>query len=336
MEMKNMNMKKIISLLISVVMICSVFSITAFCAPLTGAKNEPEHAQTTEITLRIEGISDTLYYDTIAVPYDPALTIQDVLIYADETSEKITLTGADAGYIKSVNNETEGTFGGYDGWLVQLNGADISAGIGDVKVSNGDSIVLYYGDPFGVGIQFPEFSYTNGILSVTSKDTTYDGDFKPSVSVNPVSGAKVTIDGTEYTTDEHGQIEVFLSVGDHSISISKYAQNGCPLVLRVASDYKLNVKVAPETDAPVTTPAATEKPTESPAETSGDVVSDTTDAITSDSASESDTASSTDTAETAEPTDVPATGDGAVIFISLMMLSGAVLTLSLCRSKARQ
>lgn len=326
-----MNFKKIISLLVSVVMICAAFSMAVSC--IQTPKNA-ERGQMIDITLRIVGKSDTLYYSTLAIPYDTELTIQDVLIYADEISEKITLSGADAGYITAVNGETAGTYGGYDGWLVRLNGADISYGIGDVAVSNGDSIVLYYGDPFGVGMQFPEFSYKNGTLTVTSKDTIYDNNFTPSTVVNPVANADVVIDGANYKTDENGQIALSLSEGNHSVDISKYAQNGCPLVLRPASDFKIVVTsemigttTVEETTAPVTT-AVTED-----AEVTGtDTGFDTAD-TGSDSGSDT-----TDPADTtyAVSGDIPATGDMTVLFIALLMLSVAVFTLVTRSSKIKQ
>lgn len=232
-----MKAKKILCSALAGVIAAGVFSISAF------ADNEKQMS----VTVRIEGISKNLYYNTVDIPYTGEnLTVQNALMYVDQQSDDITITGVENGWITAVNDEKQASFGGWDGWLYTVNGVSPTDTVNDHVLSDGDSIVLYYGDPYGIGMQYPEIDtskITDGILTFTSKDTSYDADYNPTVVTNPVKDAKVEL-GTEdgsisYTTDENGSINIddkYLTEGNHSISISKVSENGLPLVLRFAPD----------------------------------------------------------------------------------------------------
>lgn len=237
-----MKVKKILCSALAAALAVSAFSFSAFAA---------EEKQMS-VTVRIEGISKNLYYDTVEVPYTgDSLTVQNALMYVDEKSDDITITGVENGWITAVNDDKQATFGGWDGWLYTVNGVSPIDTVNDHKLSDGDSIVLYYGDPYGVGMQYPELDaskISEGILTFTSKDTTYDADYNPIVTTNPVEGATVewsTDDGNvSYTTDKNGSISIedkYLTEGNHSIAINKVSENGIPLVLRFAPDYEVNV-----------------------------------------------------------------------------------------------
>lgn len=237
-----MKVKKILCSALAAALAVSAFSFSAFAA---------EEKQMS-VTVRIEGISKNLYYDTVEVPYTgDSLTVQNALMYVDEKSDDITITGVENGWITAVNDDKQATFGGWDGWLYTVNGVSPIDTVNDHKLSDGDSIVLYYGDPYGVGMQYPELDaskISEGILTFTSKDTTYDADYNPIVTTNPVEGATVewsTDDGNvSYTTDKNGSISIedkYLTEGNHSIAINKLSENGIPLVLRLAPDYEVNV-----------------------------------------------------------------------------------------------
>lgn len=232
-----MKAKKILCSALAGVIAAGAFSISAF------ADNEKQMS----VTVRIEGISKNLYYNTVDIPYTGEnLTVQNALMYVDQQSDDITITGVENGWITAVNDEKQASFGGWDGWLYTVNGVSPTDTVNDHMLSDGDSVVLYYGDPYGVGMQYPEIDtskITDGILTFTSKDTSYDADYNPTVVTNPVKDAKVEL-GTEdgsvsYTTDENGSINIddkYLTEGNHSISISKVSENGLPLVLRFAPD----------------------------------------------------------------------------------------------------
>lgn len=240
------NVKKILCALTVAALAAGSFCVTAFAA------DEKEMT----VTVRIEGISENLYYDTLSVPYNTdELTVQDVLMYIDEQNEDLTITGADIGWISAVNEDKESSFGGWDGWLYTVNGVSPVVTVGDYVLNAGDSIILYYGDPYGVGMQYPSVDTSdlaNGVLTFTSEDTIYDEDYNAHSVVNPVTDMTVEWFYTEddkplsvtYTTDKNGQITIdksYLTEGEHTISIEKYNESGLPLILRLAEDYTVTV-----------------------------------------------------------------------------------------------
>ncbi|MGN0537193.1 MAG: DUF4430 domain-containing protein [Acutalibacteraceae bacterium] len=240
------NVKKILCALTVSALVAGSFCVTAFAA------DEKEMT----VTVRIEGISENLYYNTLSVPYNTdELTVQDVLMYIDEQNEDLTITGADIGWISAVNEDKEASFGGWDGWLYTVNNVAPVVTVSDYALSEGDSIVLYYGDPYGVGMQYPSVDtsdLSNGILTFTSEDTVYDENYNATLVVNPVTDMAVEwfyakdgeILSVTYITDGNGQITIdkdYLTEGEHTISVGKYNEAGLPLVLRLAEDYTVMV-----------------------------------------------------------------------------------------------
>lgn len=267
--------QKLALLLLSITFLITVSSIsTAFAAD-----------KEMGITLRIEGIEQNLFYETVSVPYTDTLTLQKALTYIDTQEDSIKLTGVDTAYITDINGETAGKFGGWDGWLFKINGKDAAVGIDSLELVDGDSVVLFYGDPFGVGMQFPVADTSkidDGKLTFTSSDTTYDANYNASVTVNPVVGATVIWSSndktTEYVTDKNGTITIDadqLTAGAHAVQVSKVGDTKLPLVLRLAPDYTISVK-ADSTTTTTTTGDTTTKITDNATDTTDSA--DTTDA----------------------------------------------------------
>ncbi|MBO4277842.1 MAG: DUF4430 domain-containing protein [Clostridia bacterium] len=224
---------------VAAALLIALSAFTAF------ASAEGEEAQIC-VTLRIEGVDGNMYYGEVKTEAgETALTAADVINKAAADSESLTVVGADAGYITEVNGLAAGKFGGWDGWLYLLNGEDPGKGVNECEVKDGDSIVLYYGDPFGVGMQYPETDLSKiseNEIKIFSNDTVYDESYNASVVVNPVAGATVKIGDKEYTTDGNGIIKLdsALASGKYAVSIEKKAENGCPLVLRFAPDEEIS------------------------------------------------------------------------------------------------
>lgn len=228
--------------------------VLGICAPSAFAED------TLTLTLRIEGVRENLFYKTVEVPVADAATLQAALTYIDAQEDTLTLTGVDTAYITDINGEAAAQFGGWDGWMYRVNGAEPPVGIDGFALTDGDSVVLYYGDPYGVGMQYPvadTSALASGKLKFTSTDTTYDAAGTPSTAENPVTGATVTwLSGdvsTEYTTDENGEITLdtsLLTEGAHALQIAKVSDTGIPLVLRFAPDYTVEVAAPAETAAP--------------------------------------------------------------------------------------
>ncbi|HBT64181.1 MAG TPA: hypothetical protein DEB10_05925 [Ruminococcaceae bacterium] len=237
----NYILKRTICLVLSVVLLLSISTITLFA----------ESETTMNITLRIEGIDANIFYDTVEVPYTDTLTLQAALQYVDAQEDSITITGLDSGYISDINDEAGGVFGGWDGWLYKVNFEEPVVGIDGVLLQDGDNVLLYYGDPYGVGMQFPVADTSrivDGIIKFTSSDTTFDQSFNPVITVNPVVGATVTWyygnSSATYTTDSNGEIKIAaaqITEGAHRIQVAKTGESGIPLVLRFASDFTVTV-----------------------------------------------------------------------------------------------
>lgn len=234
-------LKKSVSLLLALIMLMS-----ACCAFASAASD-------IKVNVRIEGINDKLFYGNVTVP--SGATVLDAIKQADSVSSKIKVTvknGAYGAYVTAVNNEKEKTFGGYDGWNYRVNGVDPSVSMDKYKVKSGAKIILYYGDPYGKGMQYPVADTSMlaaGYLSFKSTDTVYraDGTIKTTESVitgyilewGLGNGATVDL-----YPDENGLVYIdkeFLTKGEHSVQIIKTDDSGMPLVLRFAPDYMINV-----------------------------------------------------------------------------------------------
>ena len=309
-----MKAKKILCSALAGVIAAGAFSISAF------ADNEKQMS----VTVRIEGISKNLYYNTVDIPYTGEnLTVQNALMYVDQQSDDITITGVENGWITAVNDEKQASFGGWDGWLYTVNGVSPTDTVNDHMLSDGDSVVLYYGDPYGVGMQYPEIDtskITDGILTFTSKDTSYDADYNPTVVTNPVKDAKVEL-GTEdgsvsYTTDENGSINIddkYLTEGNHSISISKVSENGLPLVLRFAPDRT------------VAFPSKPQEPSSESSESSNE--SSKPESISQESTKPSESSTVSQNGK------VPSTGDSSALTVVVLTASAAFAVILTARKR---
>lgn len=238
------NLKKSIAVLLTALMLLSCFTAFAFAAGKI------------TVTLRIEGIKECLYYSKVTV--DEGATVLDVLAQADKDSTSLTVTTVDSKYgpyISDINGESEKTFKGYDGWLYRVNSVEPQVSASAYTVSASDSIVFYYGDPYGVGMQYPVANISeleNGKISFTSLDTEYDENWNPVQKENPVTGYTLTWTygngkTVTLTPDENGVCtipEEYLTSGAHGVQIERYAANGCPTVLRFASDYFVGKKTS--------------------------------------------------------------------------------------------
>lgn len=227
-------MKKFLSVLMSVLMILTCFGAVAFAADSTAS-----------VMLRIEGITENLYNSKVSVK--DGATVLDLIKAADEKSESLTVKTVDSyygPYVSEINGEKEKTFGGFDGWNFLLNGESPDFGVSACKVSDGDSVVFYYGDTYMLGMQYPKLDASdlkNGVIAFTSVDTTYDPvTWEPIKAENPVTDMTVTWScgskTKQYTTDSNGKVTVekdMLKDGFHMVSVERKAANGCPTVLRL-------------------------------------------------------------------------------------------------------
>ena len=206
---------------------------TPASTPAASTFDETVAPDPNSFSLRIEGNYGNLYYGYLPVGDGNLLTLLENF---DTGNTKITIEGLSDGYITKINNEATGSFGGWDGWCVLINGESPMVGISDVTVSEGDKVVLYYGDPWGVGMAYPEFEVGGTrILFYTSTQISATGD---------VTNMKVIIDGHEYNTGELGFITLDepLAPGEHTMQIERKSANGLCLALRFAPDFTFEVQ----------------------------------------------------------------------------------------------
>lgn len=212
-----------------------------------------------KVKFRIEGVSGNIYYDTFETT---STTLTDVLKELDAASDDITMTITESqygNYLSSLNGIDEGSHGDMSGWMLMVNKADPDVGMDGITLKDGDSVVLYFADPYGAGFQKPEADVSkiaDGIIKFTSDDTVYDAEWNASVVTNPVAGMTVrwyTDDKnyTEYTTGDDGVITIAreeLTAGKHKLAVEKTAENGAPLVLALEPDYTVTVEAADNID----------------------------------------------------------------------------------------
>ena len=235
-------MKKILSIIIaSILLILCLVSCTTAGNGGNSTENTtdetPKGSQTTSavvtevpegdtFTLRIEGNSSCIFEGELT--FSEGETLQNVLLAFDEANENVTFKGTSDSYISEINGEASGKFGGWDGWLFLLNGKMSDVGISDVRLKKGDSVVFFYGDPYGTnGFLFPEYSVSEGKITFTA-----DG--------KPIEGLKVTLNGTEHLTDSTGSVSC--AAGKYTVQIGKYAESGLSLVLRRPENTSVEVK----------------------------------------------------------------------------------------------
>ena len=245
------HIKKLLALILALAIVTASLPMAVFA----GA----QHQMT--VTLRIEGVSQNYYYETLTVQYSSEnLTVQDLIIYADNNSDAITVVGATGSspYITDINGDVAGTLGAYSGWLYTVNGVEPTVGVNGYNLSEGDNVVLYFGDPYGVGMQYPVIDVSEintGVIRFTSTDTTYDEEWVPVVTENPVIGMTVVIGDKTFTTDDEGKIvfdNELLPTGNYPLSIDKKDGNGLPLVLRFAPDATIDIPELPASTSQMT------------------------------------------------------------------------------------
>ena len=213
--------------------------ITLFALLLTATLFSTNAVADSKVNIRIEGVTETLFQDTISMEITDTTSVADALTIADKNSDSLTIVGIENGYITEVNGETSGKFGGWDGWLYAVNGSAPEVGISSCPVKDGDSIVLYYGD---YPCQYPRVNLAksySGVLKFESYDTTYDENWNPTYSWEPIADATVTVGDSKYTTDSNGIVTVDTSKLSYfnNVQIERKSSSNAPNVCRLDSSF---------------------------------------------------------------------------------------------------
>ena len=236
--------KKTLSIMLVAMMLISSFALCSFAADTT-------------VSLRIEGIDKCLFYGEVTAKADS--TVLDVIKAADEADESLTATIIDSDYgpyLVDINGIVAGTYTNmmWDGWSYMVDGTSPDVGVSAYKVEDGDVIVMYYGDPWNTGMQYPVINtekLSDGIISFTSTDTVYDENWNAVTKEMPVTGYTLTwgYNGktVEITPDENGVCKIpykYLTIGEHTVQIEKYDEKTTlPTVLRFAPDFSVKISL---------------------------------------------------------------------------------------------
>ena len=234
-------MKKILAF--AVILILLVSSIIPAFAEVT----------TLSVKVRIEGKTQNLFYDTVTTNNQNNFSIAEILMLADQKSDKLKIDGLGLGYITAINGDKIGqTASGQDIYVVRVNGEYIPYGELDAyTLKSGDEILVYYSDEFGDGMIFPivdtsKLESQKYIRFVYEKPTADGG----AVTNESVVGATVTwyCDNVAFTYVTDGQGGIYIdktafTSGDHKVAIELTREDGTPALLRLAPDYKVTVPV---------------------------------------------------------------------------------------------
>ena len=248
-------MKKVFALLLSVLLLTTLLTVSAFAATPTSAQVYVTIADK-DGNLALAGQSVTVT-DTDS---DGTLTIHDALFAAHE---QFYPGGAAAGYLAETS-----------AWglsLVKLWGAENGGSYG-YMINHASPLSL--NDPIRTGDRIAAYVFTDltnysdaycyfqaDSLAVRAEDSFtltltkagYDANWNPITL--PVNGATITVDGakTTYKTDANGQVTLSLStLGTHTISATSPTETLVPPVCTV------RVTARPVTSAHVSsTPSAT-------------------------------------------------------------------------------
>ena len=240
-------MKKLRRALAFIMTVAMLAGITAFAAPA-------DDVDMITVSLRIEGIKESLYYNA-ALRIPAGSSVADLIkqVSGTDGAPKITITESTYGaYVSEIGGLAEFAYGEMSGWNYRVNNVEPSFGIGQYKLVDKDSAVIFYGDPFGVGMQHPAADWSRllseGIISFSSTDTVYGPDWTPTLVERPVAGAKVLFRWDDYVTNDKGEIKVFDKTGlagFRALQIERYDEKtGVPTVLRFAPGYEIFVPFA--------------------------------------------------------------------------------------------
>lgn len=183
-------------------------------------------------TVRVEGITDTIKTDT-ATGANVLEIFKNALDDTSNGKSKIPYaiqSGQYGSYIESINGITAGKYGQYSGWCYYVKNADKiispSASMDAYIPEEGDNIIVYYSDgtvPFVNEITFsPAIVKANENFAMNFAYNYVDYTTNKNIK-QPIKNAKVTIDSSNYTTDDNGQVIVSgLANGAHTYKINGY------------------------------------------------------------------------------------------------------------------
>lgn len=236
-------MKKILSVFLVCLMLAGAVSVSVT------ADNDTLLVSAGDVSfdVRVEGIKGNLLYKKGESAAAGTVLLDALKALLD--GEKIAYQEAD-GYVSKIGEDAAATFGGWDGWVYYINGAEASVGMNDYVIQNGDSFVVCYADPYGdPATLFPQVSAerdAKGIVTlvVSASVASFDENWNMSVEIRPVADATVTVDGTALKSGADGRVRLGAEDSKKdkvTVQLDKTAENGKPLVVRLAADHTVSL-----------------------------------------------------------------------------------------------
>lgn len=192
-----------------------------------------------KVGVRVEGSSNSIVNKEITVT--SAVYAADALkqVLDSENISYDIQDGTWGQYINSIDGETAGKFGGYDGWLYLVNGDMASVGVGEYKIEDGDELVFYYGmyppDTLVPQVEIqPANPKVGESLTITVTSSYYDWNTGNTVELK-VQNAGISFNGKVYVTDANGQAIVSSPVdkGTYTLKVSKDNEGSYPGIVRI-------------------------------------------------------------------------------------------------------
>lgn len=180
--------------------------------------------------VRVEGLTNTMVQGTA----QGATLLELVKKLLEAKGVSYTLNPNYGGYITEIGGLAEKDIAPYTGWMYYIKSPKAiitpEVGMGSYIPDDGDEVVLYFTDfqvPYVNTITFtPDIVPVMGPLSMrfAYRYTDWSDWAHPIEVVKPISSAVVTLDETNYITDEGGTIQLPLgfAVGVHTYKISGY------------------------------------------------------------------------------------------------------------------
>lgn len=233
-------MKKTLIFIVVTLILISTLATSVFA-------NEPSIT----VNVRIEGKDGNLFYDKISTNNSMNYNVLSMLMLADAKSDTLTIEGLGYGYVTAINGVKIGESGSSASYNVRVNGEYVAyEALSTYPLKNNDEILVYYGDEFGKGVMLPIVDtkkIEQGYIKFTCEVPSEDGS---AVVTKDIVGATVTwyCDDVPFTyvTDAQGGFYVeknALTSGSHKLTAELADENGIPLMLRLAPDYKVDVPV---------------------------------------------------------------------------------------------
>src|SRR5699024_5020597 len=229
----------------------------------------PPTSTTKTVDVRVEGLEKTLLPTTTveveAFDINPYVTSGTAAQYNDVRAIHAIIEGlksidgfdpkdnnqfgleSSGNYITKIGQDEQFSAVELSGWMYHVNNDSVNDGITELKVNDGDSIVVYFAENFvdSTITWFNKDNYkvqTNDPLSVQLNGSTYEVDASTKCSHLLIDGKTYEVDGEKVLVDKDGNITVtFDKPGRYNLSAERFNDEGQRNIVRPAATVEVVV-----------------------------------------------------------------------------------------------